>query len=344
MLKHLKTLCELSGVSSFESPVRKYIEKCAIRCGASVRTDALGNLIAFKKGKKKGSRTLMLAAHMDEVGFMITKIEDGGFARFAPVGGIDRRVVPGRHVLVGEKQLHGLIGLKPIHLTTDEEEKKAPEFKDLYIDLGAKDKAEAETLVRPGDCVVFASRFERFGRGMVKAKAIDDRFGCAVMLQLLEEELPQDVTFAFTVQEEVGCRGAFGAAFSVRPDIALILEGTTSADIAGVEGPAKITCVGKGPVFGYLDGSTIYDRGLFELLRGEADSLGIPWQIKSRIAGGTDARAVQRSREGVRVANISAPVRYLHSAATVASLKDMDNGYRLAKRFLEVVASGKAGK
>ena len=150
-----------------------------------------------------------------------------------------------------------------------------------------------------------------------------------------------DVTFVFSVQEEVGTRGAFGAAFSVKPDIALVLEGTTSADLAKVEGHKKVTRLGAGPVLGFMDAGTIYDRGLFEALRTLADENSIPWQIKGRIAGGTDASAIQRSREGVRVASISAPVRSIHCPNSVASVSDMKYGLQLARLFIQAVADGR---
>ena len=175
---------------------------------------------------------------------------------------------------------------------------------------------------------------EELGSGLLKAKAIDDRVGCAVMLELLKEDLPLDVTFAFTAQEEVGTRGAFGAAFSVTPEIALVLETTTAADLPGVEDHWKVCAPGKGPVISYMDGGTIYDRGLFEALRDLAEDNGIPWQTKEYIAGGNDARTIQRTKTGVRVAAMSAAVRYLHAPASVGSISDFENMLRLTRLFL----------
>ena len=177
-----------------------------------------------------------------------------------------------------------------------------------------------------------------FGNGFLKAKAIDDRIGCAVMVELMKRELPMDCTFVFTVQEEVGTRGAFGAAFSVKPDIALVLEGTTAADLPFMPAHQRVCGPGKGPVVPYMDGGTVYDRGLFQLLRELAVKHNIPWQTKEYVSGGTDAGAIQRSREGVRVAAISAAVRYLHTPSSVASLADFDNILRLAELFIAAVA------
>ena len=361
MLKTLEKLCSLSGVSGSEEEVREYIKERAVKAGCKVRVDAMGNIIAEKPGKilrsaqddnitscqdgNNGSTLpkLMITAHMDEVGFMVMRILDSGYLRIEPVGGIDPRVTFDRKVYVGEKKIPGIAGLKSVHQTPVPDRSKIPAWGNMYIDIGVKNKEEAEKLVGIGDVCVFDSDFVRFGAddGFVKAKAIDDRFGCAVMVTLMEEELPMDVTFVFSVQEEIGTRGAFGAAFSVRPDIALVLEGTTSADLAKVEGHKKVTRLGAGPVLGFMDAGTIYDRGLFEILRALADENGIPWQIKGRIAGGTDAAAIQRSREGVRVASISAPVRSIHCPNSVAKISDMEYGLRLARLFVEAVAKGK---
>lgn len=339
LIDTLKTLCALPGVSSREDAVRDYIRSQIAPHVDTLRVDAMGNLIAEKKGRVPGSKKLMLAAHMDEVGLMIRAITEEGYLKFSCVGGIDRRVLLGKRVLVGERQLPGVIGLKAYHLTSAEEEKKVPKLKDLYLDIGAGSREEAEALIRLGDVAVFDSDVVEFGHGLLKAKAIDDRIGCAVMVELCKEDLPMDCTFAFTVQEEVGTRGAFGAAFSVTPDIALVLEGTTAADLPAMADRQKVCAPGKGPVVPFMDGATVYDRGLFELLRDLAEQHGIPWQTKEYLSGGTDAGAIQRSKEGVRVAAISAAVRYLHAPSSVASLEDCRQTLALARLFLEAVST-----
>ena len=338
LIDTLKTLCALPGVSSCEDAVRDYIKKEITSYADSIRTDTMGNLIAVKRGERPGKMTLMLAAHMDEVGLMVHTITDEGYLKFSPVGGIDRRVLIGKRVLVGEKAIPGVIGLKAYHLTSSEEEKKVPKLTEFYIDIGARDGTEAKALVKPGDVAVFDSDVLEFGNGFLKAKAIDDRIGCAVMVELMKRPLPMDCTFVFTVQEEVGTRGAFGAAFSVKPDIALVLEGTTAADLPAMPAHQKVCAPGKGPVIPYMDGGTVYDRELFQLLRSLAENHGIPWQTKEYISGGTDARTIQRSREGVRVAAISAAVRYLHTPSSVASITDFDQILCLAEHFIAAVA------
>ena len=275
---------------------------------------------------------------MDEVGLIVKSITDDGYLKFGCVGGIDRRVLLGKRVAIGDKRVTGIIGLKAIHLTTPEERRKVPKLDEYYIDIGVKDRESAEKLVTEGDCGVFVSDVVEFGDRMLKAKAIDDRVGCAVLVKLLEEELPMDCTFVFTVQEEVGTRGAFGAAFSVTPEIAMVLEGTTAADNPSLDESCQVCWPGKGPVISWMDGSAIYDRELFELLRSLADKHQVPWQMKHYLAGGTDAGAIQRTKCGVRVTGISAAVRYLHAPSSVASIADMENMLVLARLFIGAVA------
>lgn len=338
MMQTLFELCAISGTAGDEGRVREYIRTKAQPYAHSIRTDALGNLIVFKKGKKTTGTKLLLAAHMDEVGFIITHITDEGYLKFDFVGGVDRRVALGKTVVVGDQNIPGVIGLKAIHLVSADERKKAPKTESMYIDIGAKDKEAALKLVQPGTYGCFVGAPELFGNGMLKAKAIDDRLGCAIMLELLKEELPMDVTFAFTAQEEVGTRGAFGAAFSVSPEIALVLETTTAADLPGIEAHRKVCAPGKGPVISFMDGSTIYDRQLFETLRRLAEENQIPWQTKEYIAGGNDSRTIQRSKAGVRVAAMSAAVRYLHAPASVGSVSDFEQMLKLTRLFLAEMA------
>lgn len=338
MLEELKTLCRLSGVSSHEDAVRNYIIEQAHPHATTLRVDSMGNVIVFRKGAVSAPDLLMLCAHMDEVGLMVDRIHDDGTLGFQFVGGVNRQVVIGKPVFLGENRIPAVVGMKPVHLTTEEERKKVPKTKELYLDIGVDTKEAAEKLVSLGDVGVFFDDIQEFGNGLLKAKAIDDRAGCAVLLSLLREELPVDVTFVFTVQEELGTRGAFGAAFSVHPKYALIVEGTTAADVPETDHGNWVCRVGGGPVIPFMDRSTIYARGLFDLLRDVADEHGIPWQTKRYISGGTDAKAVQRSRGGVRVAGIAAPVRYLHAPSSVAAISDIENMVRLVRHFIAAMA------
>ena len=338
MIETVKTLCALSGVASFEDPVREYLMEQAKPFADDMRVDALGNLIVFKKGAKSTGKKLMLCAHMDEVGLIIKRITDDGYLKFAAIGGIDRRVLIGKRVFIGWNRVPGIIGLKAVHLTTAEERGKVPRLEEYYLDIGAKDKEEAESLVELGDFAVFDNECLEYGNGMLKAKAIDDRVGCAVMLKMLQRDLPMDCVFAFTVQEEVGTRGAFGAAFSVTPEIALVLETTTAADLPGIKGQKRVCVPGQGPVISLMDGGTIYDKELFQLMCDTADSIGIPWQVKHYIAGGNDSRVIQRTKGGVRVAGLSAAVRYLHAPTSVGAIKDFEQMLTLTEAFVDALA------
>jgi len=238
-------------------------------------------------------------------------------------------------VSIGEQGIPGVIALKAVHLSEAGERKKVPPTRSLHVDIGCRSRKEAEELVSLGDPGVFDCRIEEFGNGMLRAKAIDDRVGCAVMVALLEEGLPVDCHFAFTVQEEVGCRGAAAAAGRIRPEIALILEGTTAADLPSQQGNQRVCAPGKGPVLPFMDGGSIYDRGLWREMTALAGTCGIPWQTKTWISGGTDASVIQKTGEGARVTAISAAVRYIHSPSCVGCIEDFENMLRLARAFLE---------
>ena len=331
----VRTLCALPGPSGWEDAVREYLMQQARPYADEMSVDLNGNLLVFKKGRKPAPEKLLLAAHMDEVGVLVKQITDQGYVKFDFVGGVDTRVALSKKVLLGEKSIPGVIGLQPIHLAGQEGMERLPESKDLYIDIGAKDKDAALELVQPGDYGVFDPEQALLRGGMLRAKAIDDRVGCAVLLELLKEDLPTDVWFAFTVQEEVGCRGAQGAAFRIKPDVAIVLEGTTAADAPLMQGAKKVCIPGKGPVIPFMDGGSIYDRGLFEQLRGLAQKNDIPWQTKTWLSGGTDASAIQRRGSGARVGAISAAVRYIHSPSSVGCTEDFENMLRLLELYLE---------
>lgn len=234
----LNELCNLNGISGREHAVRDYIIS-NLPSDAEYRIDPLGSLIVYKEGKAEPKNKVMLDAHMDEVGFIITYITEDGYLKFTTVGGIDERVIFGRAVKVGKELIPGVIGGKAIHQTTSEERGKLPSVEDMYIDIGASSKKEALSHVSLGDAVYFDSCYREFGDGFIKAKAIDDRVGCEILLRLINSDLPYSATFCFSVQEEIGTRGAAAAAYSVAPDFAIVVEGTTAADISGVPDEKK---------------------------------------------------------------------------------------------------------
>lgn len=327
----LKDLCLLNGTSGREDAVRNYIiEKIKDKCEYSV--DVLGSVIAFKKGKKAPDKKVLVAAHTDEVGFIITDITDDGYLRFAPVGGIDAAVVLGRRVDING--IKGVVGAKAVHLLSDDEKKNEPAFDKLAIDIGAADKAEAEKAVSLGDCAYFASDYCEFGDGFIKSKALDDRIGCMLMIELINSDLEYDTYFCFNVQEEVGLRGSGCSAYAVKPDVAVILESTTAADIDGVTGGDKCCVLGKGPVVSFMDGRTIYDKQIFDLAFEVAKENNIKIQTKTKIAGGNDAGVIQKSGAGCRVAAVSLPCRYIHSGSSVVKIGDIEETRRFLPLFL----------
>ncbi|MCM1363905.1 MAG: M42 family metallopeptidase [Faecalibacterium sp.] len=338
MLETLKTLCEINGTSGREEKVREYIISC-IDGKCDWKVDPMGNILAFKKGKKTPKNKVMLSAHMDEVGFIVTYITDDGYLKFAPVGGIDSKVIIGRSVTVGEHSVPGVIGIKPIHMTNADEKGKVPSVSEMCIDIGASTKEEAEKYVEIGDSAYFISDFEQFGNNKVKAKAIDDRFGCTVMLGMLDSDLEYDAWFAFLVQEEVGLRGAAPAAFSIAPDYAIVLESTTAADVSGVSGADCVCQLGEGAVVSFMDRSTVYNRELFKGAFKIANENGIKCQTKTAVAGGNDAGAIHKSNGGIYTITISLPCRYIHSATSVADINDMQSCCQLAAALFKEYAN-----
>lgn len=339
MTELLETLCALPGPSGCEDAVRDFIRAQAEPYADEIREDSIGNLMVFRRGKTQINKTVMLAAHMDEVGIICKGYTDDGCVKFGFVGGVDPRVVIGRRVKFGE--VRGVVGIKAVHLTTREERKTMPKTHSLYIDIGAGDKKTAEKKVPLGTYGVFDSEPVRFGDGLLKAKAIDDRVGCAVMLTLLQEQPAVDTWFVFSVQEEVGLRGARCAAFALQPDLCLILEGTTAADLAEVDGAKQVCGLRRGVVIPFMDRTTIYDQRLFETLRGCAEAGQIKWQTKHRVAGGTDAGRVHLTGAGIPTAGLAAPVRYIHSPASVAAIEDIEGMLALVRNFLQVLGDEK---
>lgn len=330
----LNELCRINGTSGDESRVREYIcRKIEGKC--EYKIDPLGNIIAYKKGRNTPKNKVMISAHMDEVGMIVTSIKSDGTLTVSPVGGIDPRVVIGRPVSVGMRNINGVIGAKAVHNLTADEKNKAPGFDSLYVDIGAESREDAEKLISLGDCVYFASDFYEMGDGLICGKAIDDRFGCAVMINLINSDIEYDSIFTFVVQEEVGLRGARAAAYTVDPDFAIVLEATTAADIPLASGEKKCCFLGKGPVVSYMDHSTIYDKELYNISKAAAEENNILWQTKTMVAGGNDSGAIHISRGGVRTLAISVPCRYLHSPASAAKVSDMEASAKLAEILME---------
>ena len=342
--EEVQALCRLCGTSGREHAVRAYILEQLADSGIpkeNIRTDRLGNVIVHKTGQQRAFRKVLFTAHMDEVALMVTSVCSDGALLFDEVGGVNPAAVIGRQVLVGEKLIPGVIGTKPVHLLDKDARKKPAEMHTLFCDIGADSAENVKELgIRPGDVICFASEPVQMGVDAIAAKAIDDRFGCAVMLDLLRADLPYDTEFAFLVQEEVGLRGAAAAARAILPEIAVILETTTAADLPDSHGADRVCELGGGAVISFMDGRTIYDKALYDLAGSLADSLSIKWQTKTKIAGGNDAGAIQQT--GARVLAVSLPCRYLHAPVTVARKADGEACAALAHALVSALQTPEA--
>lgn len=335
----LKRLTEACAGPGQEHDVRELIHQEVAPLVDSLQTDALGNLIASKFGNQYKPK-VMLAAHMDEVALMVMSIEKSGLIKFNPIGGIDPRVLVAKSVVIGHNKIPGVIGSKPIHLQKPNERKKPINIDELFIDIGANKKDEVEKLVSIGDLAYFTTKFSRIGIDKYKAKALDDRVGCAMLIELLHNQYDLPLYGAFTVQEEVGLRGAGPAAHQVKPDIALVLEGTTASDVPEIPDHKHATSLGQGPSLTFMDSSVIPDPQLVARLMHIADQNNIPVQYRRNTAGGTDAGKIQASRQGVKVAVIALPCRYIHSPVSICSKSDYDNALRLVDLFLKHIEEG----
>ena len=327
----------LNGTSGDEKNVRDFIiSHLPEDCDYAV--DSLGNLIVNKKGETEPKNKVALFAHMDEVGFIVTYITDDGFVNVASVGGIDNSALFGKKLTINGQV--GVAGAKAIHQCSSDEAKKIPEITDVSVDFGFESRGEAEKYISLGDFGYFKSDFVEFGNDMIKSKALDDRLGCAVMLELLQEKSKINYTCVFTVQEEIGTRGATVSAYTVNPDYAIVIETTTASDIPDTPENKKVCKVGKGAVVSFMDRGTIYNKDLYKKAREIADKNGIANQTKTVVAGGNDASAIHKSAGGIKTIAVSLPCRYIHSSASVGSKADMDSVKSLVNALLEEFANG----
>lgn len=325
----LEKLCNATAVSGDEHEVRQIVLDEIKLIADEVKVDALGNVLATRFGRGENRLRVMLAAHMDEIGFMIVKKHDDNLFEFERVGGIDERQLPGKSVLVGRDHLPGVIGAKPIHMTTAKERKNKIEVSSMRIDMGP----EIGDKVKPGDRATFATRFKILGPS-IRAKALDNRFGVATLIELLKYAPANiDLLAAFTVQEEVGLRGARVAAYAFDPDMAIAVDSTPAYDLPHWdeedENVKYNTRLDAGPAIYVMDRATIADRRIVNLLTEAAKADDIPYQIRQPGGGGTDAGVIHKVRSGVPSTSVSVPSRYAHSAAGIARLEDWKNTLRL---------------
>ena len=335
----LRVLSELNGVAGNEEKVADFILSQVSMCADEIIKDTMGNLIFLKKGKKPTSKKIAVFAHMDEVGLICTGITDEGYIKFNEVGHIDDRVLLTQKVLVGDNEIEGVIGIKAVHLQGKEERKNIIKKEDMYIDIGANSKEEAERLVSKGDYIALYSPYVKLYGRRFKAKAIDDRVGCAIMMELMHEKYDCDIYFCFSVQEEMGMRGASVLSRRINPDVAIVLEATTASDTAFVPEHLYCTRLGEGPAVSIMDKGSYSDIELRKFIENLAESKGINYQYKRTGNGANDSRVIQIGADGCKVAAISLPCRYIHSAVSVADGGDYDEMKRLVRVILNDIGN-----
>lgn len=337
----LKAICETPGAPGYESRIRNQVAGEIEGLVDETTIDHMGSIIATRKSKNPDAKKVMITAHMDEISFIVTHIDDNGFVRFHTLGGFDPKTLTAQRVIVhGKKDVIGVMGTKPIHVMSPEERNKMPKIKDYYIDLGMSKEAVTD-VISVGDTITRERALIEMG-DCVNSKSLDNRVSVFILIEALKElkdkELPVDVVAAFTVQEEVGIRGANVASHQVNPDFGINLDVTVAYDTPGAPGHEKITELGKGAAIKIMDGSTICDYRMVDYLKEIANRHSIDWQPEILTAGGTDTAGLQRmGKHGSIAGGISIPTRNLHQVIEMAHKEDIDRCIRLLARSVEAL-------
>ncbi len=332
----LKEICEIAGAPGFEQRIRSFIIEQAKSLVDDIQIDAMGNVIAFRKGKV--NKKVMVAAHMDEISFIVTHIDENGFIKFHTLGGFDPKTLTAQRVIVhGKKDIPGVMGTKPIHVMTPEEKNKAPKINDFFVDTGLSE-AEVKQSVQIGDPITRERSLIQMG-DCVNSKSIDNRVSVFILIEALRElkevQLPYDLYAVFTVQEEVGIRGAITSASGINPDFGIGLDVTMAYDLPGSSPHEMVTELGKGTAIKVMDGSIICDFRMVHFMKEVAMRNSIPFQLEILTAGGTDTAGLQRSGRGGAIAGaISIPCRYLHQVIEMAHKHDITHSINLLKACL----------
>lgn len=330
----LKNLTEAVGVSGAENEVRILIRDLIVEHVDQWHVDSMGNLIALKKGTGQSDLKVLIDAHMDEVGLIVTGYDSNGTLKFNAIGGFDDRALLGKVVQVGPNKLTGVIGAAPVHLLNASQRNTVMKRDSMRIDIGAKSKDVASGKVKIGDRAAFVTQYEELGSTAI-GKSFDDRAGCAAVVELLRKRpYPFDLYASFTVQEEVGLRGASVVAYDIQPDAALIFECTPAYDFPNKNDVSPNVALGKGPSLYVMDSGTIQDPKLVSHLTSTATSNDIPYQIRQPGGGGTNTSAIQKTGGGVSSATIAVAGRYAHTPSMMISLDDYNNVIKLADAAL----------
>ncbi len=323
----LKKICETPGAPGYEKPIREVILRELDGLADEVKIDNMGNVSAIRKGKSE--QKVMIAAHMDEIGFMVKHIDENGFLRFHPLGGFDPKTLTAQRVIVhGKEDVTGVMGTKPIHIMDDEERKKLPRIKDYFIDLGLP-REEVEKVISIGDPVTRERELIEMGE-CVNGKSIDNRISVFILIEVLRElkgkEVPFEIHGVFTVQEEVGIRGVTASALEIQPYYGFGLDTTIAFDTPGASPDEKITELGKGAAIKIMDASAICDPRMVEFMKKTADDHKVPWQPEIMVAGGTDTAGIQKMNAGGAITGaLSIPTRHLHQVIEMAHKSDISH-------------------
>lgn len=342
-LELLKRLTETAGIGGREERIRSIVIDELKDFVDEIKVDAMGNVIALKRGLGENKKKVMISGHMDEIGFIVTFIDDKGFLRLNPVGGFDPRTLVAQRVKVhGREDLDGVLmpGVKPVHLMSPDEAKKTLSVSDFFVDLG-RSKEDVEKLVRIGDFVTLDRNFIEIGENF-SAKALDDRAGVYIMIEAIKrlKDHNVDIYAVGSVQEEQGLRGATTSAYGVQPDIGVALDVTIAGDIPGGSPHAQISALGNGAAIKVMDSASISNYKLVNFMRELAVENDIKHQMEILPRGGTDAGAIERARTGCPVITLSLPTRYVHSNVETANKEDLENTIKLLVKFLENAHKG----
>jgi putative aminopeptidase FrvX len=333
----LSTLCELPGAPGFEKKVRDYVMDQIKDFVDEIEVDAMGNVIAIKRSSVQNAKKTMLAAHMDEIGFMVTHIDDKGFVRFHTLGGFDPKTLTAQRVIIhGREDVVGVMGSKPIHVMKPEERNKPVKLEDFFIDTG-RSVEEMKELVAVGDPITRERQLIEMGE-CINCKSLDNRISVYVLMEVLRQlkQPDVDVYAVFTVQEEVGIRGAQVAAHQINPDFGIGIDTTIAFDLPGAQPHEQVTELGKGAAIKIMDASTICDPRIVQFFKQVADESGINWQPEVLTAGGTDTAGVQRTGKNGSIAGaISIPTRHLHQVIEMVHKEDVIAAIQLLTTSLE---------